>query len=359
MAEAATGEQGQKSAERRVRMSKGERCEARETSRIDAAQAAFLALAAGSTHERLFAAAAAATRQQAELVWARASRPSWRRAPAQVAQCGAGDETTGQNARASATDGHTQPCLPHCAGAARGPSFVPFIPPRAASSHSSAGETLGKRARGRDHDYSNRETPDSRSRCPETGGQALDAASAHDAAGCAWTAEWDRPTPAIPIDEGDGQPTAPARQGRGQMESMDVFVEQQEVSLLCPLSHRRIQRPVKGNACAHVQCFDRDSWTQFVHGSSRRICARGGANGAASGLALATASPVPSDNRLRCPICGREVSHLQEDRAIARLLQQAAPHVTKVIVDANWDFVALSPTAEPGVAGLDEVVVLD
>jgi hypothetical protein len=101
----------------------------------------------------------------------------------------------------------------------------------------------------------------------------------------------------------------------------DVCMEQQELSLLCPLSHRRIRHAVKGTECAHVQCFDKEAWIQSYSPSA--------AEGAGVRMAIK-----------RCPICGAAVNGLKTDATFTRLLEEAPPHATVVTVDQQYTIVA-------------------
>ena len=140
----------------------------------------------------------------------------------------------------------------------------------------------------------------------------------------------------------------------------DVSVEQQEVSLLCPLSHRRIEVPVKGTECRHVQCFDKKTWLLSVKGKaiqkilSLRPMLPGGPRvtprPAAHDLAYSVRGSNTSSNSdlatssadscaKRCPICGVAVMGLESDAIFSRLLEEAPHDVSKVTVDKSWNIV--------------------
>ncbi|MCO5580250.1 hypothetical protein L7F22_034116 [Adiantum nelumboides] len=84
------------------------------------------------------------------------------------------------------------------------------------------------------------------------------------------------------------------------------------VSLLCPISHKRITSPVKGVSCKHHQCFD---YNTFMEINSRR----------------------PS---WRCPYCNRNVSFpdLRLDLQMLKILKESDDTAVDVMVleDGSW-----------------------
>ncbi|KAI5061967.1 hypothetical protein GOP47_0022506 [Adiantum capillus-veneris] len=84
------------------------------------------------------------------------------------------------------------------------------------------------------------------------------------------------------------------------------------VSLLCPISHKRITSPVKGASCKHHQCFD---YKTFMEINSRR----------------------PS---WRCPYCNRNVSFpdLRLDLQMLKILKESEDTAVDVMVaeDGSW-----------------------
>eukprot|EP00250_Pteridium_aquilinum_P010414 c19369_g1_i2 orf=248-3073(+) len=85
------------------------------------------------------------------------------------------------------------------------------------------------------------------------------------------------------------------------------------VSLLCPISHKRITSPVKGDLCKHHQCFD---YNTFMEINSRR----------------------PS---WRCPYCNRNVSFpdLRLDLQMLKILKDCQGNAVDVMVseDGSWE----------------------
>jgi hypothetical protein len=125
-------------------------------------------------------------------------------------------------------------------------------------------------------------------------------------------------------------------------EQEDLIVQRQQLSLICPLSCKRISIPVKGQACTHMQCFDKDTWYLYAASISASaaarkaprdtdtrhdvVClARGGAGGGGDKV----------DAGRRCPLCNREISLLVQDSKFTQLLQKCSPHMEAVQVDAN------------------------
>ncbi|CAM8881549.1 unnamed protein product [Rhodiola kirilowii] len=92
----------------------------------------------------------------------------------------------------------------------------------------------------------------------------------------------------------------------------DVIVGPSRVSLNCPISCKRIKKPVKGHSCKHVQCFDFDN---FVEINSRR----------------------PS---WRCPHCNQHISFLdiRLDQNMVKVLSEVRDNVDHVIIspDGSW-----------------------
>ncbi|KAK4794871.1 hypothetical protein SAY86_012865 [Trapa natans] len=86
-----------------------------------------------------------------------------------------------------------------------------------------------------------------------------------------------------------------------------------KISLNCPISHTRIQVPVKGQSCKHPQCFD---FGNFVDINSRR----------------------PS---WRCPHCIQSVCYtdLRVDQNIVKVLKEVSSDITNVIIsdDGSWN----------------------
>lgn len=65
---------------------------------------------------------------------------------------------------------------------------------------------------------------------------------------------------------GGGGAFAPlgAQAGKGEAGGDDkIEFLAETLSLLCPISMRRIVVPIKGKACTHRACFDRDTWAQY------------------------------------------------------------------------------------------------
>ncbi|KAH7277131.1 hypothetical protein KP509_39G035600 [Ceratopteris richardii] len=101
-------------------------------------------------------------------------------------------------------------------------------------------------------------------------------------------------------------------------ESMKTMTDEElvegpsRVSLLCPISHKRITSPVKGVSCKHHQCFDYNS---FMKINSRR----------------------PT---WRCPYCNRNVSFpdLRLDLQMLKILKECVDTTVDVMVseDGSW-----------------------
>ncbi len=140
-------------------------------------------------------------------------------------------------------------------------------------------------------------------------------------------------------EDGAGQVPSPSVPTKATPKG-DVCVEQQELSLLCPLSHRRIRQPVKGAGCQHVQCFDKEAWSQSyspsaADGAGERICIK------------------------RCPICGAGVTGLAADATFSRLLEEAPPRATVVTVDQQYKILASGDVRGPRDHMVDVIQVLD
>ena len=163
----------------------------------------------------------------------------------------------------------------------------------------------------------------------------------------------------------------------------DVSVEQQEVSLLCPLSHRRIEVPVKGTECRHVQCFDKKTWSLCVNGKAKQkilslqpllpggpretprplahdlaYSVRGSNTSSNSDLATSSADSCAKFAGKRCPICGASVMGLKSDAIFSRLLEEAPHDVSKVTVDQSWNIVARASAGATS-GSEDYLLVLD
>lgn len=89
------------------------------------------------------------------------------------------------------------------------------------------------------------------------------------------------------------------------------------ISLNCPISFRRIQTPVKGQSCKHLQCFDFDN---FMDINSRR----------------------PS---WRCPHCNQHVcfTDIRIDQNMVKVLKEVGENVADVIfsADGSWKAVEI------------------
>ncbi|XP_059645391.1 E4 SUMO-protein ligase PIAL1 isoform X1 [Cornus florida] len=90
------------------------------------------------------------------------------------------------------------------------------------------------------------------------------------------------------------------------------------ISLNCPISFRRINTPVKGHSCKHLQCFDFDN---FVDINTRR----------------------PS---WRCPHCNQYVCYtdIRVDQNMVKVLREVEKNVADVIIaaDGSWKAVTES-----------------
>ncbi|KAH7333782.1 hypothetical protein B0J17DRAFT_676838 [Rhizoctonia solani] len=73
---------------------------------------------------------------------------------------------------------------------------------------------------------------------------------------------------------------------RSVISDPDVEIEQQTLSLRCPLSQVRIRDPCRFSGCDHYQCFDATSFLLFTHATRTRSSAI----------------------NLRCPVCNRDAS---------------------------------------------------
>jgi hypothetical protein len=82
----------------------------------------------------------------------------------------------------------------------------------------------------------------------------------------------------------------------------------------------RIQVPVKGQACTHLQCFDKDTWYAFMRG--RRD--RGDPKGAG-----------PGGGQERCPLCRKEITTLVQDVRFTELLDKCSSRMNAVQVCAR------------------------
>ncbi|XP_077544805.1 E3 SUMO-protein ligase PIAS4-like [Haemaphysalis longicornis] len=95
----------------------------------------------------------------------------------------------------------------------------------------------------------------------------------------------------------------------------DAIVDCLEVSLICPLSRKKMVTPSRGFACLHVQCFDAFSYLAV--------------NEATLGSSWA------------CPLCRREVfvEDLRIDLLTLDILRKTERHCStvKFLVDASWE----------------------
>ena len=101
----------------------------------------------------------------------------------------------------------------------------------------------------------------------------------------------------------------PLRSSAAKDEDEAIQATVEEVSLLCPLSVSRIQTPVKGLICKHIQCFDLEYYLTFCTTSHRWSCP-------------VCLSPLPA-------------CELTRDTLFTQILASVRPSVEKIRVDPD------------------------
>jgi len=107
------------------------------------------------------------------------------------------------------------------------------------------------------------------------------------------------------------------QQGCGHGESEDVVcLTSDTLRLICPITMERVQQPVRGERCQHLQCFSLEAYLS----SNRQIRA--------------------FNNRWQCPICTLILrpADLLHDPYVARILSSTPADVEEVVVasDGAW-----------------------
>eukprot|EP00126_Sphaerothecum_destruens_P007104 Sdes_comp19688_c0_seq1m11574 len=92
--------------------------------------------------------------------------------------------------------------------------------------------------------------------------------------------------------------------------SDEIFVSTSTISLVCPITLKKIVEPVKGAECKHQSCFDKFSFLECQKKSQRS----------------------------KCPICNLNVTDFIPDTHLLRILRKTPPNVKHVHVkpDGTW-----------------------
>ena len=76
-----------------------------------------------------------------------------------------------------------------------------------------------------------------------------------------------------------------------------------QMSLLCPLTFRRMVLPARGSECRHPQCFDLESYLKANSERSPGVGPGGGGPGGGPG----PSGPNAPGGGWKCPVCTRPV----------------------------------------------------
>ncbi|XP_078431769.1 E4 SUMO-protein ligase PIAL2-like [Wolffia australiana] len=118
--------------------------------------------------------------------------------------------------------------------------------------------------------------------------------------------------------------------GTEHQEDDDLIEGLSKISLLCPLSFRRIKTPVKGHLCKHHQCFCYENY-----------------------MAMNVKRPA-----WRCPLCNQAVSFadLRVDRQMVKILAEAGEDATHVAIASNgsWKVLEWRGNAENAEGGIGQ-----
>ncbi|KAH6959672.1 MIZ/SP-RING zinc finger-domain-containing protein [Ilyonectria sp. MPI-CAGE-AT-0026] len=95
-----------------------------------------------------------------------------------------------------------------------------------------------------------------------------------------------------------------------EAQSSDITITSRVISLMCPVSKKRLKTPCRGLTCAHIQCFDALSYVQLQ---------------------------IQYPNWV-CPICDTFVpfSHLAVDKYIMDILRNAESNTVTIDSDGKW-----------------------
>jgi SUMO ligase MMS21 Smc5/6 complex component len=98
----------------------------------------------------------------------------------------------------------------------------------------------------------------------------------------------------------------------------ELQLMEEEVSLRCPITMKRMKSPVRGEQCKHLQCFERASFIEFFK-----------------------RQPAPH----KCPVCALPVSRLIPN-LVFKATVSADPKVEKAIVDPRGKVLRTVVSAE-------------
>lgn len=117
-------------------------------------------------------------------------------------------------------------------------------------------------------------------------------------------------------------------QGQGSSKELECLTTN-KLKLQCPITMDRVQEPVRGDKCEHVQCFGLDAYLS----SNRRMAA--------------------FNNRWKCPVCNLIVrpQDLRLDAYVRAVLAATAADVDEVDIrpDGSWSGAAATESASAGV----------